>query len=270
MQSENRPAPGPDAGLLPITAYVRTLNEEKMIGDVVGAAARLCDEVVVIDCGSKDATAARAEAAGARVIVHEWLGNGHQKRLAEEAARNDWLLDLDADEILSDALCAEIRALFAGGAPAPDIFQLKLVIVTPFGDVWSWFGLDHRAKLYNRRLARMPADAISDQLDGALRKGRRKLRGALYHHAFRDMRHLAERMNSRSSRGAPGAARRGMAVTLLRIAFGLPVYFLKKYLVSGYVFGGAYGFSAALVLAYGRWLRDVKAYEILRGRQRSG
>ena len=71
-----------------------------MIGDVVRAARAVAAEVIVVDSGSTDDTIAQAEAAGARVLRQEWLGNGKQKRIGEDACRHDWVLDLDADEII--------------------------------------------------------------------------------------------------------------------------------------------------------------------------
>src|SRR5512145_868710 len=113
----------------PISCYIRTLNEERKIGEVVAAARAVVDEVVVVDSGSTDATVAIAQAAGARVIHQEWLGNGRQKRFAEEQCRNDYLLDIDADEVVSPALAEEIRALFVAGPPPLSIYQLELVMV---------------------------------------------------------------------------------------------------------------------------------------------
>jgi hypothetical protein len=45
------------------------------------------------------------------------------------------------------------------------------------------------------------------------------------------------------------------------MVFGFPVYFFKNYSLRGTVRGGAYGLSIAAILAFGRWLRDVKMYE---------
>jgi hypothetical protein len=45
------------------------------------------------------------------------------------------------------------------------------------------------------------------------------------------------------------------------MVFGFPVYFFKNYFLRGMVRGGAYGLSIAAILAFGRWLRDVKMYE---------
>ena len=115
-----------------------------MISDVVRAALQIAREVVVVDSGSTDATIARAREAGARVIEHEWLGNGRQKRLGEDACAYDWLLDLDADEIVTLDLGAEIEALFAKGEPAHRIYRTPLALAPPVGEPWRDFGLQTR------------------------------------------------------------------------------------------------------------------------------
>ena len=117
---------------LPISCYIRTLNEERVIGEVVRAASQMADEVVLIDSGSTDGTLAIAEAEGARVIRQPWLGNGRQKRVGEEAARHDWVLDLDADEVVTPELAAEIRGVFEAGPRFP-MYALTMITVPPFG-----------------------------------------------------------------------------------------------------------------------------------------
>src|SRR4030088_3299263 len=109
---------------MPVSCYIRTLNEERLLGKVIAAVRDVVDEVVIVDCGSTDATVAIAQAAGARMVHQPWLGHGRQKRFGEDLCRNDFLLDLDADEIVSPGLAAEIRALLAfGPAPMP-IYEL--------------------------------------------------------------------------------------------------------------------------------------------------
>jgi glycosyltransferase involved in cell wall biosynthesis len=76
----------------------------------------------VVDSGSTDGTQAIAEEHGARVIFNEWPGYGPQKRFAEDQCRHEWLLNLDADEVVPPRLAGEIRALFrAGEPPAPGL-----------------------------------------------------------------------------------------------------------------------------------------------------
>lgn len=249
------------SGKPPLSVYIRTRNEARMIGDVVRAALLLADEVVIIDSGSTDDTVAIAERAGARVVRHEWLGNGHQKRLGEEACRHDWLLDLDADEIVTPELADEIRKLFETGEPATPIFSIPLAFAPPVGAPWLDFGLSRREKLYDRRVVRAPAHAAWDQFEipRGLTVGR--LKSPIVHHAFTGAEHLMEKLNRNSSTRARELPLKSPAVLALRIVFGLPVYFGKRYFLDGFFRGGVYGFSFALMSGFGRWLRDVKMFE---------
>jgi glycosyltransferase involved in cell wall biosynthesis len=78
-----------------------------------------CDEVVVVDSGSGDATTAIAERLGARVLVRPFDGYRSQKAFAAAQASHDWILSLDADERISEPLRGAIeRARDAGFAGA--------------------------------------------------------------------------------------------------------------------------------------------------------
>lgn len=252
---------------LPITAYIRTLNEARMIEAVVRAAARIAAEVIVVDSGSTDGTQAIAEAAGARVIAQPWLGNGHQKRIGEDAASHDWLLDLDADEIVSARLAASIEALFEGGGPAESAYALDLCLRPPGGPVWTGFFNVPRAKLYDRRVHRQPEHRAWDQLPGVNPKRLTLLDGPLVHHGHRDLAQVVDKMNRVSSVRAAETRQRGRGELAVRIVAGFPVYFAKQYLGKGGWRGGLYGFALSAVLALARWLRDVKQYEAASGRR---
>ncbi|MBB5517772.1 glycosyltransferase family 2 protein [Amphiplicatus metriothermophilus] len=245
----------------PVSAYIRARNEARMIADVARAALQVADEVVVVDSGSTDDTARLAAEAGARVVRQDWLGNGHQKRFAEEQCRHDWLLDLDADEIVTPELAAEIRALFDGGEPPRPVYRTPMAIAPPVGEPWTRFGLAKRCKLYDRRVVRAPAHAAWDQfaVPAGVKTGR--LKNPIIHHAFADTAHLVDKLNRNSSTRARELAPKPMPVLALRVFFGLPFYFARRYLLDGLFRGGVYGFSFALLSAWGRWLRDVKMFE---------
>ena len=234
-----------------------------MIGDVVRAALKVAREVVVIDSGSTDKTIEIAEAAGARVINHEWTGNGHQKRLAEDACDHQWLLDLDADEIITDELAAEIRGLFATGEPDAPVYRTMLALAPPVGEPWRDFGLATRHKLYDKTVIRAPAHEAWDQfkIPGDLSVG--ELEEPILHHAFHGVEQYMGKLNRNSSVRANALPLKSKPYLALRILFGLPVYFLKIYLLRQYFRGGVYGFALAFMSGYGRWLRDVKMWERL-------
>ncbi len=248
----------------PLSAYIRACDEARMIGDVVAAALKVADEVIVVDSGSSDDTIALAEGAGARVIRQDWLGNGRQKRFAEEQCRHDWLLDLDADEIVTDELAAEIRALFKDGAPANGVYEIDLAIAPPFGKPWLGMGDIVRRKLYDRRVARAPDHAAWDQFDTPPGVKVGALRGKIIHHAFADAEHLVDKLNRHSSTRARALAPKPAPILVLRIFFGLPFYVAKRYLLNGLFRAGVYGFAFSMMSGFGRWMRDVKMYERLK------
>jgi glycosyltransferase involved in cell wall biosynthesis len=253
----------------PVSCYIRSLNEALVIGRTVAAARDVVDEIVIVDSGSTDATVAIAEAAGARVIHQDWLGNGCQKRFAEDQCRNDFLLDLDADEVVSPALAREIRALFADGPPPRSIYELKIVTVPPVGKPWTKASVRYRPKLYDRRTARAPDHKAWDQFEVPAGMPVGRLAGDLHHHSFRDFEHLVRKMNQASTNRAEEGRQLGSVAVVCRILFALPFYFFRHLLLRGLFRAGIYGIAVAAISAYGRWLRDAKSYErILADRER--
>lgn len=244
----------------PISCFIRTLNEERRIGDVIRAALQVADEVIIVDSGSSDRTLEIARQCSVRIIEQPWLGNGHQKRIGEEAASNVWVLDLDADEVVTQELAEEIRHLFAQ-KPKYKIYQLPLVTVPPFGRPWWNFKLAYRNKLYNKTHIRIPAHAAWDQFKVPEGETIGKLQNPLLHYAFSGIEHVVAKLNRASSVRGREAKLKPLWSLIPRIFLGFPVYFLKEYLLNGLVRGGIYGFAYAVAIAFGRWMRDVKMYE---------
>ncbi len=249
---------------IPVTCYIRTLNEAKRIGPVIKRVVEIGAEVIVVDSGSTDGTQQIAAAAGAKVIEHAWEGNGFQKRIGEDAASNDWLLDLDADEMLSSELQQEIQDLFSKTPPAPGIYSLKLVTVppVPLGAVWNNCCLMRRNKLYHKSVIRMPAHAAWDQFKVPEGTKVKRLEGALLHYSFRDIEQQMTKMNRVSTVRANETKLKPRPILAIRILCGFPFYFFKKFILHKMFRAGVYGFACAAVIASNRWLKDVKMYEI--------
>jgi glycosyltransferase involved in cell wall biosynthesis len=253
----------------PVSAFIRTRNESRMVGEVVRAALVVADEVIVVDSGSNDDTVAIAEAAGARVVRQAWLGNGRQKRFAEDQCRHHWLLDLDADEVVTPALAAEIVALFAAGEPPCRLYRTPVAIAPPVGEPWTGFGGVVRHKLYDRRAVRAPDHEAWDQFDLPPGEPVGALKAPIFHYAFTDAGHLIDKLNRNSTTRANALAPKPLPVLILRIFFGLPFYVGKRYLLDGLFRGGVYGFAFSMMSGFGRWLRDLKMYErVMRERAR--
>jgi glycosyltransferase involved in cell wall biosynthesis len=94
---------------LPLSIYIIARNEADRIGATIRAVAGLSDDIVVVDPGSTDDTVAVATALGARVVVNAWPGYGLQKQFGEDQCRHDWLLNIDADEVVPPDMVKAIR-----------------------------------------------------------------------------------------------------------------------------------------------------------------
>ena len=95
--------------MIPLSVTIITKNEEKNIARTIGAVHGWANEVIVVDSGSTDGTIEIAKALGAEVIHHDWLGYGQQKNFAHKKTKNEWVLNLDADEVLTPELKEEIE-----------------------------------------------------------------------------------------------------------------------------------------------------------------
>jgi glycosyltransferase involved in cell wall biosynthesis len=255
------PGTRPEMKKAPVSCYIRTLNEERLIKAVIDSALTVVDEVIIVDSGSKDRTIEIAKACGARVLDQPWLGWGFQKRAGEDACRNDWVLDLDADEVLTPELAREISDLFASGTPPTPVWRMRLVTAPPVGEPWYNVHVVQRNKLYDRRVIRMPEDRAWDQLRIPAGAAIADLKGSLLHFSIRDIAHVVEKMNGASSSMAKDGKKKSPATIRLRVVFGPAFYFFKAYIMRGLWRAGLYGLIQARLSSMGRWLRDAKLYE---------
>ena len=113
-----------------LSVYLITKNEEQRLEKTLAQAAKVADEIVVVDSGSTDNTLKIAESFGAKTLHHDWVSYCEQKNFAEQQCANDWVLMLDADEVLSEELVEEINRL-KSGEPEFNAYKIKIVNMFP-------------------------------------------------------------------------------------------------------------------------------------------
>ena len=242
------------AGRAALSCFVITKNEADRIRATLEAVKDWVDEIVVVDCGSSDATCAIAEELGARVIHQDWLGFGPQKRFAEDQCRNDWVLNIDADEVVSAALAQEIRTLLER-APPSSAYSLRILDVYPGADRPRPWADDYRQpRLYDRRVVHFSTSAVHDSLELA---GARApcLKGAVLHFSVRSIEDHFRKSLERAHYNAEHSKPKPRAALRLRLVTEFPMAFIRYYFWRRHFTGGLMGFQIAMSAAFSRFVR---------------
>lgn len=240
---------------LPVSCFIIAKNEADRIVRTIRSVQSWVDEVVVVDSESTDDTVRLAAAEGCRVIVQRWLGFGGQKRFGEDQCRNDWVLNLDADEVITPALKEEIISLFANGLPARVAYGMPLEHVYPKAERPRPWARDHwYVRLYDRRVVRFRDSKVHDTVvthDHAVGA----LRAPAYHYSFRSYEHLKDKLDERMSLSAKHSNYSSSAKLLARRIIEFPVNFFKYYIVRRHFTGGRDGLRYAWIQASYRQLK---------------
>ena len=240
--------------MTPVTCTIIAKNEVDRIARAIESVRGLVDEILIIDSGSTDGTQALAESLGARVVFNEWVGYGQQKRFAEDQARNDWILNLDADEWLSDQLRAELFGLLAT-PPKVSTYKMRVTIVYPHRERPAPFADSTIClRLYDKTRARFRDSTVHDNVPQE--RDTMMLRGRVWHKSFRSLVDVV-RKELFYFELQQSVKRKSRVELLLRLPIEFPWQFFRYYVLARHAFGGAYGFAAASVLAFMRFMRVV-------------
>ena len=186
------------------------------------------DETLVVDGGSSDGTAELAARHGARVVQKEWLGFGPQKQFAVESARHDWVLCLDADERVSEALRASILAALA--APAAQAYAMPRC--NRFMGRWLRHGEgypDWSLRLFDRRHARWSNDPVHEKVLTAAPVAR--LEGDLLHDSAETLESYLDKQNRYTSIQAEALFKAGKRAGVAQLLLSPALRFLKFYVL---------------------------------------
>jgi glycosyltransferase involved in cell wall biosynthesis len=246
-----------------LSAIVITRDEAANIGACLDSLA-FCDERIVVDCGSTDATVDIARQKGARVAFHEWSGFGAQKNYALSLATGTWVLSIDADERVTPALAAAIRAAIAtGDADAFEFPRLSNFCGRPIRHS-GWYP-DYVLRLFRRGKAAFDDVIVHERVicDGVVRR----LRPPLLHDAMPRLEDALLRIDRYSTAKAQMIVAAGRKVSFLTgISHGL-ISFLRAYVLRAGFLDGAEGFLLAVVTAETSYYPYMKAWLAMRQRK---
>jgi glycosyltransferase involved in cell wall biosynthesis len=246
-----------------LSAIVITKNEAANIGACLDSLA-FCDERIVVDCGSMDATIEIAKQKGARVAVHEWAGFGPQKNYALSLATGDWVLSIDADERVTPQLAAAIKTAIIGGEA--DGFEFPRLSNFCGRDIYhsGWYP-GYVLRLFRRGKARFDDVIVHER---AICAGRvEQLRPPLLHDTMPTLEDALSRIDRYSTAKAQMLVDSGRKISFFTgIGHGL-FAFLRAYILRAGFLDGAQGFLLAVVSAEHSYYPYMKAWLTLHQRQ---
>ena len=239
-----------------ITATIITRDEERNIPRAIESL-RCCDEILIVDSGSTDRTTELAEKLGARVVEAGWRGYAGQKNWAAEQAANDWILSLDADEALSEALEAEIWNLKKTG-PRFDAYTMpRLARYLGRWVLHSGWYPDRKIRLYDRGKARWVGDFVHESVMSEGRVGH--LEANILHFTCESLAENVKTMDRYTTLAAQELAARRVQVPLWRV-MAAPVWtFVKTYVVERGFLDGFEGLVISYMAAFYTFLKYAKA-----------
>jgi glycosyltransferase involved in cell wall biosynthesis len=222
---------------------------------------RFCDEIVVVDSGSSDATCDLAKKFNARVLKKEWLGFGRQKQFAVDQATHDWVFCIDADEWVSSRLAQSIESALQN--PSAPVYQMPRR--NRFLGQWLRHGEgypDWSMRLFDRRSARWSDDPVHEKVLYTVIPG--TLEGDLMHESEDGLQDYLDKQNRYTTLAARQLFERGQSSGALRL-FGSPlVRFFKFYVFRLGFLDGMPGFAHTVIGCMNSFTKYAKLAELRR------
>jgi (heptosyl)LPS beta-1,4-glucosyltransferase len=249
--------------MLPLTVTILTKNEEVLIERCINSV-QWADEVLVLDSGSSDRTCQIALSLGATVYSQDWLGWSAQHQRALELARHDWILVLDADEIVTPDLARSIEKTLANDPNPRDGYAVNRrgdffgILLPNSSSKKNKFDL---VRLFNRNYGFFdPSIKVHEKVQVPGKK--KLLAGDLLHWRGRNMDEYIASINSYATVEAIVLFESGVKATSMKIFVRPIMRFFWCYFFRGGIKLGARGLIHAFLAATSEYVRYTKLWEM--------
>jgi len=249
------------AAAVKISATIITFNEERKIERCLASLLGIADEIIVVDSNSTDGTAAICARYPVVFMKHSFQGYIAQKNFAVAQASNDYILSLDADEVLSDQLKASILAVKSDwGSFDGYSFNRYNNYCGKWIRFCGWYP-DRKIRLWDRRKAKWGGEDPHDKVEIA--KDRvKELRGDLLHYAYFTVDEHLTQMHKFAEVAARAKYRKGKKpVFIIHVVFNPMFKFFRKYLLQLGFLDGYYGFVFCATTSALNFYKYLRLYE---------
>jgi glycosyltransferase involved in cell wall biosynthesis len=247
-----------------LSAVIITYNEEGNIERCINSLKNIADEVIVVDSYSTDNTVALAATQGAKVIQRIFNGYGEQKHFAQLQAANDWILSLDADEVVSPELESSILEVKTN----PRFNAYEVNILPNYCGHWirhcGWYP-EPKIRLWNRTKGAMNNNMVHEEWMLNDKTGRiGHLKGDLLHYSYRTVSDHVRKLEQYSELKARAAVAQGKKVTLLMVWLAPKWAFFANYFLKAGFLDGYYGYVVCKISSFYTYAKYIKVWQYSR------
>ena len=241
-----------------LSVIIITKNESAHIVGCLQSVA-WADEIIVLDSGSVDDTVDLCRAVTDKVYSTDWQGFGIQKQRALDKATGDWVLSIDADEIVTPELKLEIQqAIQIGDMNGFEIPRLSNYCGRQIRH-GGWFP-DYVLRLFRRDCGRFTDHVVHERIvvDG----NTARLNTPFLHDAFVDFEEVLHKVNNYSTLGATVLYERGVRSSLRKAIMKGVWTFIRTYFLKAAFLDGQQGLMLAISNAEGAYYKYVKLWAL--------
>ena len=231
-----------------ISVVIITKNEAHIIANTLQSLQPVITDIVIVDSGSTDETIAICKQFNAVVIETDWAGYGINKNKGIAAAKNDWILSLDADEAIDEELKQSLLQLDLNNDE--DVFNIRFKNF--FCNKWIRFGewgFDTHVRLFNRRKVQWNNVAVHENLIFPAAVKIVKLKGNILHYTVKNRQEYDAKTDHYARMNAAKYAAAGKSAGFFKQYFSPLFAFIQHYIFRLGFLDGAAGFIIAKTTA---------------------
>ena len=246
-----------------VSAVIITKNEAHIIGKTLQSLQGITDDIIIVDSGSTDNTLDVCRQFNTTIIEPGWNGYGLNKNKGITAAKHDWILNLDADEVIDETARQSLLALLLMNNNEVFEFQYKNFFLNKWIKHGEW-GTDKHIRLFNRTVIKWNEAAVHENLTINADTKITLLNGHILHYTVQSLAEYEQKTINYAKLNAQKYFEQGKKRNPVKQYISPVFSFLQNYLFRLGFLDGAAGFQIAKTTARYTFLKYAYLNEMIR------